>query len=306
MFDATPGTSDLAFWIITFALSTSEKRIHNFETWSGVSTATFDTQSKATERMLLHGVKAFAWLKKLRLNILSGENDTRNPDEYGDARYPDEYRNLSGLPILLDRMRDLEVLELYIPHDYMDASHPQGIYFKYESIFPKDGAWPHLRTFSLREIEIRDRDLVHLVFARMPSLQHLQIEDVELLDGNWESVIEALKFRRLSSLDMRSSRNLLYDDGKNFLSWLRDHVDGDAGKDFFDNLERYVVHGLQDVTLRHPSLEHNQPTQDSLDYLCGIFDQANGIRCIEDIDFAELKKNVAKACAEENRERQMA
>lgn len=60
-------------------------------------------------------------------------------------------------------------------------------------------------------MRIRDEGLIHLLFARIPSFQHLKIKNMDLLQGARESVIEVLKFRRLSSLDVKSAY-YLYDE----------------------------------------------------------------------------------------------
>ena len=293
----------LGFWSIIVALSKSGKRIRNFELRDGVPPATFGTLSIANERKLLHSVNAFAQLKVLRLDI---------PIDYSNARDPDAYDHLENLRILLDRIRGLEVLDLCLAVRETHYNSNAG-WLTYESIFPKDGAWPHLKTFTVEKLAIRDRELVHLLFARMPSLQHLAIRDMELLeDGTWESVFEALKFRRLSSFDIKSSYCLSYETFVFEEIHVRDNIRFMLGmhgyrgtkKQFFESLERYIVHGLHELTLRHPSLQGKQATEDSLNYLGGIFDHAKGTRCIMDIDVAKLKQRVVEVCAEENCKRQ--
>ncbi len=141
----------------------------------------------------------------------------------------------------------------------------------------------------------------------MPSLQHLTIRDMELLDGTWESVFEALRFKRLSSFDIKSSdflycADIVFDEDldrrEDFfrMPWMHRYRGG--WHQFFENLERYIVHGLHDLTLRHPNLQGNQATEDSLDYLGGIFHHAKQIRCVMGIDFAKVKKRVVEVCAE--------
>lgn len=84
-----------------------------------------------------------------------------------------------------------------------------------------------------------------------------------------------------------------------------------SGKGCFESLERYIVHGLHDLTLRHPGLDESQPTQDSMEYMWRIFNKdiyykACAIRYIKDIDFARLKEDVAEACVEEHLKREIA
>ena len=289
----------LAFWAITIALSKSEKRIRTFELGSGIDPATFDTRSIANEGFILCGVDAFARLKELRLDIACGHDESRDPDRYD---------TLSGLRILLSRICNLEKLELCLtqedfdPFDQHYSLGPLGSWLTYEYIFPETGVWPHLRTLAVGDMRIRDKELVHLLFARMPGLQHLKIKNMDLLQGTWESVIEVLKFRRLSSLDMKSTY-YLYDDltfddefgtRQNYLDALQYEAKR-SGQACLESLERYIVHGLHDLTLRHPGLDESQPTQDSMEYQWRIFnkdiyDEDSAIRYIKSVDFARLKE----------------
>ena len=305
----------IAFWAITVALSASEKRIRTFELGSGIDPATFDTQSIANEGFILYGVDAFERLKELRLDIACGHDESRDPDRHDI---------FSGLRILLSRICNLEKLEIFLtqedfdPFDQQYSLGPLGSWLTYEYIFPKTGVWPHLRTLAVGDMRIRDEELIHLLFARMPSLQHLKMKNMDLLQGTWESVIEVLKFRRLSSLDMKSTYylydDLTFDDDlstrQNFLGVLRYEAQR-SGKGCFESLERYIVHGLRDLTLRHPGLDESLPTQDSMEYLwrmCDedIYNEDSVIRYIKYIDFAKLKEDVAEACAEESLKREMA
>ncbi len=205
---------------------------------------------------------------------------------------------------MLDHIRDIEVFELCLPGDFGSAQ----AWATYECIFSENGAWPCLRSFTIGDLEIRGRDLIHLLFAKMPSLQYLTLHDISLPDHTWDAVIEALKFRRLSSFEIDTSDDICNLQLTTFLCPVLDDWIWAKGVDrsFFGNFERYVVDGAHDWTLRHPSLRDSQPTQDSLDYLCGIFDQANESKSIVDIDVPKLKRHVAEVCAEADAERQMA
>lgn len=278
------------------------KRICNFEHEGSVSPVVFNTQSLATEPILLPSINAFARLKEFKLTITHG---------YSEAN---EYENLRGLRHLLRCVRDLEMLDLgFSRHGEVCGDE----WFTYESVFPRDGTWPHLRRFVVQNLKITDEDLVHLLFARIFSLQHLEIGDMHLLRGTWERVIETLKFRGLSSFEM-SSYQLVYDDDECFLASLiyqepddDDEVDNDnsACQDFIASIEKYVVHWRHDFTLRHPSLKADQPTQDSLDFLelddhFGRFQGIRGTGSLALVDVALLKTQVAEVCAEANRKRE--
>lgn len=268
-----PGS--LEFWNVAIALSKTEKSIRNLELRACVPTATFDTESMAFERRLILGGSAFAGLKELRLKLNFG---------YDDAGVLVSYDKLNGLRILLDRIRGLEVLDLCLPTDHFTGSYSRDDWVHYDSIFPKNGAWPHIREFAIGDLAIQGRHLIHLLFVRMPDLQHLKLSNLNLLDGGdgiWKSVIEALKFRRLSSIGIYPDVYLYDGPDFNFLS-----TDSDD-RGFFEKFERYVVHGMHDWTLRHPCLPDSQPTQDSLDNLCGILDGANKIAHTTNISISQ-------------------
>ena len=282
---------NFAFWSITIALPKSVKRIRNFEHEDGVPPAMVYT----LEPRLLPGIYAFARLKELKLIITHGQ---------GDAT---EHDSLRGLRDLLHCVRDLEALELgFSTRGEMCV----GDCFTYKSVFPRDGTWPRLRRFVVKDLEITEQHLIDLLFGRMLRLQHLMIGDMHLLHGTWERVIEALRFRGLSSFEM-SSYYLGYDDDKCFLEPLMDGDEESACRDFIASIERYVVHGWHDLTLRHPSLKKDEPTQDSLNYLGSdyVFGRLPGISGAGDIvrvDVAMLKTEVAEVCAKANGRRDMA
>ena len=72
------------------------------------------------------------------------------------------YDSVNGLRILLDHIRDLGAHELSSPEDEV---------VNYESIFTEDDA--RLKEFTNINFAIQDKKLIHLLFARMPSLKHL-------------------------------------------------------------------------------------------------------------------------------------
>ena len=172
----------LEFWTFTVALSTTEKHIRTFKLESGVAPVAFDVKHIAAERKLLHGIEAFSGLQELKLTLAG----------YDDEPCPGRYDNLDGLRLLLDYMKQLRRFEIYLPGDY--ENNPPGPFFEYEQISPEDGRWPDLTTFIVRNFAIGTRETVDLLMTRMPSLRHLRFENIELLDGTWESVIEVMKY----------------------------------------------------------------------------------------------------------------
>ncbi len=281
---------------MTIALPKYVYRLHNFEHEDGVSPAVVNSQSIATEPRLLPGIHAFARLKELNLTITVDDNDAAH------------YDSLRGLRHLLHCVRKLEALDLGFGADGRDYG---SDWPTYESVFPRDGTWPHLRRFVVRNLRITGEDLIHLLVTRMFPLQHLKIGDMRLLHGTWERVIERLKFRRLSSLEI-SSYYLGYGDDQCFLEPIMESGgksdEDNACNRFVTSIERYVVDGFHDRTMRHPSLKKDEPTQDSLDYLPSDFVLHELTRTgdVVHLNLAVLKTIVAEACAEAKRRRDMA
>ena len=282
------------FWTITTALSKTQRSISKFKLKGYVEASTFDAQSiAAAATRLSHGISAFAKLKKLKLKINFGMT------EEGDLA---SGHHLNGLKVLLDGIRDIEHVELALPEGYFTAYQ----WVLSEHIFSQDGAWLQLRNFAINNLSISPRNLIKLLFVQMPSVQHLKISDIKLVDGHWESVIEALMFLHLSSINIILSAYAYKARESQFLfpvPW--DWTDG-VSRSFLESSEWYIIHGTHDWTLRHPSLEDSQPTQDSLHYLCDIFDEANEGGCWVDSDVPSLKNHIAKVCAEAEAERQTA
>lgn len=167
-----------AFWHMTVALPKSVYRLRNFEHEDGVSPAVVSPQSIATEPRLLPGIHAFARLKEFKLIITVDHNNAAH------------YDSLRGLRHLLHCLRDLEALDLDFGTDRRNYGHDWPTYESifprwptYESVFPRDGKWPRLRRFVVRNLRITDEDLIHLLLARMFRLQHLKIGDMRLLHG---------------------------------------------------------------------------------------------------------------------------
>lgn len=70
-------------------------------------------------------------------------------------------------------------LKLSLPSDYVNDSF---VSFPYDSIFP------------MEHLVIYVNQLVKLLTLIMPQLRELRLEIVELVDGNWNSVIGLLKY----------------------------------------------------------------------------------------------------------------
>lgn len=85
-------------------------------------------RSITIEPRLLQSIGAFARLTEPRLELTVNSSRT----------YP-----LSGLQILLDRARNLEILELGLGIPSVVGGHK--LWITDQSIFPKSGGWPHLR-----------------------------------------------------------------------------------------------------------------------------------------------------------------
>lgn len=168
------------YWATTCALIRSQRRIQTFEVgYPGVPAYCFDrTQVKSISFYGLD-VAAFSGLKKLKLCIAffnaAGETSESFPD-------------FDGLRFLLGSMPHLEVLHLNLPAE--DVDKPD--FCAFNQVFPQQGHWSKLTTLSLFCFASSATDFLTLLIHRMPNLTNLELEEVELLTGSWEAVIECM------------------------------------------------------------------------------------------------------------------
>ena len=180
------------YWMISKPLFNAQKLVSKFTSLGGLPPFAFDaetvdhTQSVFSTRSL----EAYAKLEQLSLCLAYFCDDPRS-----NLDAP-----LDGLFLLLNSVPKLKELRLSLPSDYEKDSF---VSFQYDSIFQVTAYWPDLTTFSVEHLVIHVNQLVELLTLSMPQLRELRLEIVELVDGNWNSIMELLKYQaRMSSFKM--------------------------------------------------------------------------------------------------------
>lgn len=262
--DCSDGSFD--YWIVTAALSKAQKHISSSGTCESdfesvyLSPFAFDTESAASRSYRDYGYQIYSGLKTLKLWLAS----------YHGAPSLERYSNQHGMHMLLQNLPSLTHLELHLPYDRVgddddddDEERPLS-WWPYNSIFLKMGLWPQLTRFFIRNISINISDLVCLLILRMPHLRHLELGDIELLDGCWEGVFEFLRVAdSLSSLKVVHYLVLLHRDKESYY----EHSLGHEMNSLPELLHDYVVNWPHHPARKHPSLGPDEPAENSLDFL---------------------------------------
>lgn len=193
------------------------------------------------------GMSAYARLDNLKLSLCGW---CANP--LSDWYLPDHKVNL-----MLGSMKTLKRLELELPDDlFSDPAHCTP----YTVMFPRDGHWPQVTTFTVRNLAISTKNMVTLFIKEMPSVRHLTFGKIYLTDGTWEAIVEFLRIlHRLSFFSIAQESFFLN----------RSSYHSHRGY-FMDNLHSvidYVIDGQNDRSLKHPGLLPNEPAHYSLEYM---------------------------------------
>ncbi len=249
------------FWTLAFALSEAKKTgIRTLSIRSRLPPIAFCVPSGGKQGHLDYVVAAYCRLEFLDL-------------WFAGCSQPmiESYGNLHGLQCLLESMTVLKQLELNLPYDVNDPK----VFFPYTMIFPGNGHWPQLTTFTVRNLAIGTKDLATLLITKMPNLRHLSFGAIRLLDGSWEGIVEYLRVaKRLHSFRLDLGCHLLHRGNRGFYldcpEFEHQLIDGIC-LDLLTIIQDYVVDWWKTPTLRHPSLAQGQPAHASLDYLYGVF-----------------------------------
>ena len=252
------------FWTLAYALTEPGKTAsQRLSLESPLPPAAFITKPSEKQTHVDCGVAAYCKVEDLKLSLAG----------YGDQPKLDLYDNLHGLRRMLESMTALKRFELDLPDDYVNDP---AIFFPYTKIFPKNGHWPQLTTFTVRNLAIGTTDLITLLMTRMPCLRHLFFGNIDLIDGKWQGLIEYLRVsHRLSTFEVDPFSLLFHCGGQDF-TLQRPYPSPHSRRyqtsmEFLESIGTYVVEWWHNPSLRHPSLRSGQEARKSLDYLPDVF-----------------------------------
>ena len=260
--------STVPFWTITSALYMASKQPRVFHCESWISPSAFEVtaeSSRPDNGMLVSGCKVVACLQRLSLCLAKVPSD--------DLHELVWYDNLSAAQDLLRHMPRLRTLELNLPWDDWRRSArdksvkmPTFKSFKYDLIFPRSRIWKSLTTVSIGCFTMHLHELVELLFIKVPNLRRVKLDDIRLLEGTWQAVIELFKYglRSLEEFHIDEVTQLFHCEQTNVLvPWELQEMSVD--------LENYILNGRDNLKLRHPCLRPEDPIQKSFEYLPELY-----------------------------------
>ena len=277
-FDDYPKHTDgaMEFGAITYALSISQKHIKTFKTLCGITSSAFFMKAGNPATLTLHSLEAYKDLKSLKLALTS----------YDGLPVPN-----GGLDTICDMLKvmlHLRDLTLILPNIFGAQDTPLKTAFA--SIFPRLPQMSRVTKFSIERLAISTRDLITVLLEKMPNLQHLGLNRIELLDGRWEGIFESLRIadrlRTLTLLDddatsydvkLMHQDKLFYPDPSEFP---HARVISDASDDseksgisevnemqeVLTSLEQYVIDWTKRPLARLPTMSNDKPMEESLGF----------------------------------------
>lgn len=193
------------FLVLTRALAVSESKMVSFGfSSSGVfeSLRPYTLVAPTLEPGLLtDAFSAYSGLEVLTLDI--------EPIIMQDCSFQWPWHVNNGRPIpvllvLLSQMWKLKELSLYSRwRPSGGIGQPELAKFLLDQVFPVDSRWPDLAKLRLKGFPLNGYTILHLLCLQMPRLSCLALENVNLLQGTWEDIIEWLRRRGLRQLDLR-------------------------------------------------------------------------------------------------------
>lgn len=230
------------FLKLTSALSSSGVHLRKLDLcgqdFRGLPLSIFQAAKRHCSALLQDSFDAYRDLENLSLKV-----QAKREDDYVSRTA------LGMLPDLLGEMQWLKNLDLclYTHHPMTDSDHDS--YFTYDQVFPRYAKWKHLVRLDIAALSIKGVDLFDLLLLQMPNIRKLSLFDINLLQGAWEGVIEALRGAKLTDFTLRHS-NLMYQT-KSILVYGPAYTDRNDSlqADFIEAIEYYVLYGG-----RHPCL----------------------------------------------------
>ncbi len=234
--------------MLTWAIRATNKQLNSLRILNDDLKGGFPEQalnrSNWTDYDIWHFMTAYSSLRCLDIRITIDSSDHR------DA--------LTVLPELLTQTRGLEQLSIRLSKDICERYVPTGVNnYCFNEIFPAIGVWPRLTELSLSGLAIGGWDLVMLISGRA-RLRRLELNDIDLLDGTWEGVVEGMRcLLRLTELKMKS----IFKHCGSVVFWPRRPRDEHTDWELLCEIEFYVVHGG-----RHPCLTPESDAETAWDW----------------------------------------
>lgn len=275
------------FHNLAWALSHAEKHPRTLKCPDIPPTAFLLPETPKASRTWLSWFAVYTNLRRLELNL---DFRADEPDFW-------EQRNLENLQWLLGNVKNLQHLRLSLPWDYMNSPKRARL-FRYDNVFPARVHWPKLEFLSVQNLSLHMKDFVRLFSCRTTrKLEQLEIGNIELLSGTWESAIEILNSWPMDLVTFRIYEDSFLWDGspqrRQFITSkdaddseddydpgddddLEDGVDSDDDDDseheddkmtFVEKIHEYVDYKHYISPLRHPCLNPNCPGDAALGYL---------------------------------------
>ena len=253
------------FWTITTALSMAAKQPRVFECKSRMSPFALAIKAESSgpdNGMVACGCRVFACLQRFSLRIMNF------PTRFEDIHALESQEKLTSLQEILRHMLQLRTLELNLLWTEVFRSLPGPnrpriwTSFRYDLVFPKSTIWESLTTVSIGCFTIHLHELVELLFIKVPNLRRVHLDEIRLLEGTWQAVVELFKYglRSLDDFQIDEFTQLFHCQQMNVLvAWELQDVWGD--------LKNYILNGRDNLNLRHPCLGPEEPVQKSLEYL---------------------------------------
>lgn len=202
--------------------------------------------------------RSYRLLRNLRVLILGFEYRDWN-SESGNCLVQCYIRNLLQISPFLKRF------QLRCPcYDYSEPQH----YLSYKAVLPNNASWHHLATFRIEGIDIEIADLITLLLVRMPRLQNLGLDGVNLISGHWDGLFELL--RVADFLNSFKVGEFVFEKGEPRLE-TQTLVDEQRLHDFINRVDEYVVGWQLRPTMKHPCLGDEEPLERSTDFLSDVF-----------------------------------
>ena len=182
--------------LVIQALSGTGRRVKHFkcQSWlnEGLSPFNFAVYH-ITDRFARHMAIALRQLQTLDLQITPRRYtiiDHGNIDALGYLpQLLEQLVNLRYLKLILTSAERIKRVRRLIRTPLSDTC------YSYSQVFPQRCKWERMESLHVSGLAIDGLDMVFLLLHQMPHLKRLWLHRIDLLQGRWSGVVEALRFR---------------------------------------------------------------------------------------------------------------